>query len=186
MSTILTIPEIIEVGRVSTYLSANYTSRQALFGGNVTKPVPPVQIAFVTDALDWGSSGGAETAASLRSTANYLYWLCGMFQLQAQRIISGSGGGSVSPTPGSGALVQLNFTVAASGTTLIDGQSSVTFDGTGSNPDFRGFNLLVNKNGTPLAQISSAPVYYTWNKALGVLLVVPAAFLGDEFQITAV
>jgi len=153
--------------------------RAALYGGTNIKPIPPVQIAFVTDALRWGNDGGAETAASLRSTANYLYWMCGKFQLEAQYIISGAGGGSVSPTSGT-TLNQLNFTVAASGTTLIDGQSTVTLT------DFIGYNLLVNKNGTPLAQITTAPVYYTWNKTTGLLTVVPAAFLGDEFQITAV
>lgn len=184
MATILTVDEIIEVGNVSTYLSANYTERGKLFGGTIFKPVPPVQIAFVTDALNWGDEGGAETDASLRQVANYLYWLCGRFQLKAQEVISGAGGGSVSPTTSAAALNQLNFTVAASGTTLIDGQSLVMLDGTLGNPDFRGYNLVINKNAQAMTQINNGVFYYTWNKVTGQLDVVPAAFLGDEFQIT--
>ena len=181
MATILSIADIIEVGRASTYLSANYTSRASLYGGINIKPVPPVQIAFVTDALDWANDGGAETAASLRSTANYLYWLCGKFQLQAQNIINGAGGGTVSPTPGGGLRPnQLNFTVAASGTTFIDGQTTVTLT------DFIGWNLVLDKNGQPMTQISSAPIYYTWVRTTGVLTLNSAALTGDEFQITPV
>jgi hypothetical protein len=179
---IATIPQAIERGGISTYLVGNANSKDSLFGGGkIAAPGSMVSIAMITDALRWGydDNGGAQTDEDLREVANYLVWLCGMYGQQAQAISEGSGGGTVI-TGGATAPGQLNFTVAASGTTLIDGQSTVTLN------DFIGYNLIVNKNGTALTQIATAPVYYTWNSVNGSLTVVPAAFLGDEFQITPV
>lgn len=181
MSTILSIASIIEIGKVSIYKSANYVAKGALFGGTVIKPIPPVQIAWVTDALEWGYDGGAQTEQSLRQTGNYAYWLYGKFGLEAQYVIDGAGGGSVTPTPSGGLRPnQLNFTVAASGTPILDGETTVTLS------DFIGWNLVLDKNGQPMTQISTAPIYYTWNRVTGLLILNQAAITGDEFQITPV
>jgi hypothetical protein len=178
VATILSISEIIEIGRASTYLSANYVSKQALFGGTVIKPTPPVQIAFVTDALDWGNSGGAQTEASLRSTANYLYWLCGLFQLQAQRIISGAGGGSVSPTPSGGALPNpYDFEVTVDSEPLADGEGSVTLSA------FIGYNIAFNRGQVPQSTVDVGGSYYSWNRTTGLFTCTPTAVLGELFQI---
>ena len=171
-----TISETITYGRISTYLVGNSNSKGNLFGGRLSAPGSMVSIAMITDALAWGQD--SQSSQNVRSMANYLIWLIGMFGQQAQYIASGSGGGSV--IPGGGGLTQLNFTVAASGTTLIDGQSSTTLPAS-----WAGLNIVVNKNGQALTQITSAPVYYTWNSITRLLTVVPDAFLGDEFQITA-
>lgn len=96
---IATIQQAIDRGRVSTYLAANYNANGALFGARLA-PNSPVTIALVTDALDWGNMGGAQSAQSLREVANYLVWLTGMFGQQAEAIISGGGGGSVIPGGG--------------------------------------------------------------------------------------
>lgn len=182
MPTILSIPDIIEIGRASTYLSANYTSKKALFGGSIIKPIPPVQIAFVTDALDWGNSGGAQTAASLRQTANYLYWLCGLFQLQAQNIISGPGGGSVVPTPsGGGSPNDLDFIVSASSIIPTGGTSL-------SIPQFIGYNVDFARNGTTqyTTPQPGGAQYYSWNNVTGIFTLLgdsPAATEGEAFRI---
>lgn len=182
MPTILTIPDIIELGDVTTYLSANYVSKKSLFGGSVIKPTPPVQILFVTDGLRWGNDGGAETAASLRSTANYLYWLCGTLQLQGQRIINGAGGGSVAPTPAGGTAPNpLDFEVTAS-SFIADGVSSISI------PQFIGYDVNFSRGGivqntTSLGDGSS---YYAWNKFSGLFSIYPAAQAGspgDLFRI---
>lgn len=163
MATILPVDEIIEIGKASTYLSANYVSTKNLWGGTMVKPTPPITISMVTDALEWGEAGGAQTEASLRSTGNYLYWLCGLFQLQAQNIISGSGGGSVSPTPGGfGSPNPLDFIV--DGTTFIaTGEDTVTI------PQFIGYNVEFDRNGQP--QYTTDPgdgtTYFSWNKVTG-------------------
>jgi hypothetical protein len=178
MATILSIADIIEIGQVSTYLSANYTSKQALFGGSVIKTTPPVQIAFVTDALDWGNSGGAQTAESLRSTANYLYWLCGLFQLQAQNIINGPGGGSVTPIPGGGTLPSpYDYEVGASTPPLSNGESSVTLT------SFIGYNIAFNRNNIPQSTVNLGGSYYSWNRTTGLFSISGAAVTGELFQI---
>jgi len=48
----LTINEIIELGDVSTYLSANYQDAGKIFGGRLAETAPQ-SIALVTDALRW-------------------------------------------------------------------------------------------------------------------------------------
>ena len=187
MPTILPVSEIIEIGDVSTYLSANYVSKAAVYRPSVIKPVPPIQIAMVTDAIRWGVEGGAETAASLRSTANYAYWMYGLFQLQAQYILNGAGGGSVVPTPsGGGGVNALDFEVTAS-SPIVTGGTTITLDGTNGNPDYRGF-LIVNisrggvwQNTTSLGDGTN---YYAWNSVSGLLSIFAAAGAGELIRIT--
>ena len=174
----LTIAETIQVGKLSIGLAVNSVARGALFGGKLA-PNSPLTMAMATSALEWGNVVGQD-AEDLRGLADYAYWIYGKQGLQAQYLIGiSSGGGTVVPGGGLTRPNQLNFTVAASGTTLIDGQSTVTLPS-----GWTGFNVVVNKNGQALTQITSAPIYYTWDSTTRLLTVSPAAFLGDEFQIT--
>lgn len=93
---IATIPEAILRGRMGIYLAANRNSLGALFGGRLSNN-SHVTIAIITDALDWGLTGSAQSDQSLREVTNYLVWLTGMFGQQAQAILNGGGGGSVIP-----------------------------------------------------------------------------------------
>lgn len=190
MATVLSISDTIDVGRVSTYLSLNYVDKQRLFGGAVIKPTPPTLIGMATDGLEWGV--GSQTDESLRNTAGYAYWLYGKFQLQAQYIISGPGGGSVSPTPsGGGTVNDLDFIVSA--TSIIPtGGTSIFFDGTSGNPDFRGMNVNFARNGTTqYTTPQSGQVYYGWNKVTGQFQLLstdsvgnpPNALEGESFRI---
>lgn len=180
MPTILPISDIIEIGRVSTYLSANYVAKKGLFGGTVIRPTPPALIAMATDALDWGNAGGAQTTASLRSTANYAYWLFGKFQLDAQNIISGPGGGSVIPTPsGGGAPNDLDFKVSST-SFIKTGETSVSI------PQFIGYNVDFSRSG--IMQNTTNPgdggTYYGWNNVTGLFeLFNGAAQDGELFRI---
>lgn len=182
MPTILSIPDIIEIGRASTYLSYNYTAKQSLFGGSVIKPTPPVQIAFMTDALEWGYDGGAQTDASLRTTANYLYWLCGLFQLQAQNIISGSGGGSVTPTPSGGTLPNVLDFIVSGSSFISTGVSSISI------PQFIGYNISFDRGGQP--QYTTDPgdggSFFGWDRVTGLFTLFPAALDGEQFRITPI
>lgn len=193
MPTILPISDIIALGRVTIYLSANYTDRGNLFGGTMMIPVPPVQIAMVTEALEWGNASGAETDASLRQVANYLYWMCGRFQLQAQRILdNGSGGGgSVVPTPSGGAsLNPYDWEIGVGTFPMETGDTTVTLDGTNGTQDFRGCNIEFNRNNLP--QFTTPPpdgfsTYYSWNKVTGVFAVLNgAAMPAEQFRITPI
>lgn len=168
----LSIADSIEVGDVSTYLSANYNSKKGLFGGAIANPTSPVTIAMVTDALRWGSDGGAQTAASLRETANYLIWLCGRFGLEGTLIIGGTGGGTVTPggiptTPG-----RIDFIVSAA-SYIITGASSATIS------DFIGYNLDFVRNGIPQSTVITEPSYFTWNRSTGAFTCSPALSEGE-------
>lgn len=181
MATTLPISDIVEIGRVSTYLSANYTAKRSLFGGNLIKPVPPVQIAWVTDALDWGLTGGAQTDQSLRQTGNYAYWLYGLFQLQAQNIISGPGGGSVAPTPsGGGAPNDLDFIVSSTSLIPTDGTSLYI-------PQFIGYQVDFARGGmTQYTTPQPGGTYYAWDSVTGWLYLLgdnSAATEGEPFRI---
>jgi hypothetical protein len=129
MSAIPTISETVDIGRVSTYLAANYNARGRLFGGNLNR-VSEVQIAMYTDALDWATEG-AQTDATTRNIANYLFWLCGMFAVQAISIIAGGGGGSVTPVnPPVGSIYPF---VITSSNFEADGKTYVNEDIVGDN-----------------------------------------------------
>lgn len=110
---IATIQEVIDRGNVSIYLSGNDNAKGSLFSPRLAAPSSPVSIAIVTSALTWGFEGGAQTDQNVRAMANYLVWLCGMYGQQAQAILSGGGGGSVTPiNPGNPSVLPLYLTSA--------------------------------------------------------------------------
>lgn len=171
--------DIITWAKAAQPLAAHGEAKKAAQQGGAIDIDLHRKIYIERKSLEWQyAQDPTDDDGILFEQGNYVYALLFPYLFAAQEA-TGGGGQVVNPTT-SGAPDQLNFTVAASGTTLIDGQSSVTLS------DFIGFNLIVNKNGTALTQISTAPVYYTWDENSGSLTVVPAAFLGDEFQITAV
>lgn len=179
MSNTLSIPTIVSIGDVSTYLSANYTSKKLLFGGPIIKEIPPIQIAMATDGLRWYYEGGSDPEGLLRNTGNYLYWMCGKFALQAQGIISGPGGGSVIPSSGVSLPNVLDFIVSASSFIATD-ESSVTIS------DFIGYNVEFNRGGQP--QYTTDPgdgsTYFSWNRVSGLFtLNNGAAQEGERFRI---
>ena len=174
----LTVDDTVRVGDVSTYLSANYNSKQTLFGG-VLSVHSPVEIARATDALRWALESNSIAALysdiSLRGVANYIVWLCGRFGLEAQNIIGGAGGGTVVPGGGLTAPTPIEFLVTSL-TMVVAGGS------TGSFPTFIGFNLLFTRNSVPQSQLISEPTFYTWNSTTGVFTCSPAASPGELFQ----
>ena len=172
----LTVAEKIDIGKTSAYLVGEELDNGDIHS-DILNEKQRILLRIVTDTIETQYNIDPSDS-TLEKTSNYLLRLC-KFKDKAQEDIASGGSGSIPTTPPS-TLNQLNFTVAASGTTLIDGQSSTTIS------EFIGFNIVVVKNGTGLTQNITAPVRYTWVKSTGLLTVVPAAFLGDEFQITAV
>lgn len=177
MAALLTIPVTISVGDASTYLSSNDNAKGNLFGKRLSSPVSPVEIAMATDALRWQYEGDP-TDDTLRGFANYLYWLCGKYALEAQYIISGEGGGTVVPISPS-LPYPIQFIVSGS-SFMVDGQSSVTIT------DFVGFNLLFSRGGIAQSTVDTEPSYYSWNRDSGLFTITPAAATGELFQIYAI
>lgn len=162
-----TIAEDIIIGKVSTSLASNYNAKQALFSPALADPTSPVTIQMVTNALDWGYSGGAQTNESLRSVANYLIWLCGKFGLQARNLI-GIGGASVTPIiPGSLRPSRLDFIVSST-SPLPSGSTGGTF------ASFIGYNLDFIRGGVSQSTVTTEASYFTWDKTNGLFTCSPA------------
>ena len=134
---------------------------------------------MVTQGLEWGYNGGAQTDASLRSTANYLWWLCGKFQLEAQNIINGPGGGSVVPVNPTNKPLPLDFEVSGS-SIIAAGASSATIS------SFIGYNVDFSRGGIEQNTTDVGGSYFTWDRQTGIFTCSPAAQSGELFRITPV
>ena len=168
-----TVPQIIQIAKISEYLSAKDVALGALFGKRVASTTPMV-LYMERKAVEWLYDLDP-TSDTLTLTANYLYSLCRGYNLKAQSITGG--GGSIVPPVPSNQPLPLQFIVAATGTTFIDGQSSVTLT------SFIGYNLLFSRGGIPQSTVSSEPSYYSWNRSTGLLTISPNAILGELYQI---
>jgi len=163
---------------VSQFLVTNDIARSGLWGGGIDITRPRL-LYMVRKNVEWMYELDP-TNETLIDTANYNYALC-RNNLQAQKILQISdGGGSISPITPNARPDQLNFTVAASGTILVYGQTILML------PTFKGWNLVLDKNGQPMTQIVTAPIYYLWDRNSAQLTLNQAAITGDEFQITPV
>lgn len=169
----MTIAQVITNGYISSYLAALYNQKQELFSPALAAPTSPKTILMVTDALNWGYTGGAQTTTSLVGVSKYLIWLCGKFGLEAQFLTAT--GGSVTPIPPTGFVNPLIFVVAASGTPLIDGQSALIIS------QFINFNLQFTRNGIVQSTVITESSYYTWDKTTGAFFCSPAASTGELF-----
>lgn len=114
----------------------------------------------------------------IEGVGQYLYWLCGKFQLQARNL---TGGSSVIPTPPITPMPNnLDFYVSAS-TPIVTGGSSATF------PQFIGYNIIFNRGGISQAQVNDGVnSYFTWNKITGLFQCFGVAQLDELFSINPV
>lgn len=113
-----------------------------------------------------------------RMVANYLYWLCGKFALEAQAILNGQGGGSVLPINPVSAPNPIEFEVTNT-SFMIDGQSIKSI------PSFIGYNLLFVRNNIPqsIVNMGGGSSYFSWDKTNGIFTCYPAAVSGELFQL---
>ena len=169
------VQQKIDIGNVSSIYFSNELESGVLKGGYEDEKWRSL-IYLVRQALEWLYELDP-THPDLDIIGNYLIAICKHSARAEANIV---GGGSTPSIINPSRPSQLNFTVAASGTSLIDGQTSATFT------QFIGYNLVLDKNGQPMTQISTAPIYYTWDKNSGILILNQAATTGDEFQITPV
>jgi hypothetical protein len=114
---------------------------------------------------------------SARGVANYLQWLCGKFGLEAQYYIGGTAGGSVLPIYPNAIPNPIDFTVAISGSFMVDGQSTVII------PSYINYNIIFVRGGIVQPSINLGSTYYNWNKVTGTFTCYPAATEGEIFQL---
>ncbi len=169
----LTTQQKLDTASISEYLSAVSIKKKGLFGGGVPLDLPE-KIYKIRQSIDyWYSLDPTDT--TLIATGNYLLALCGLYGLEAQEIVTSAG--TVAPSSTTSTPLPLQFIVAASGTTFIDGDTSVTLT------QFIGYNLLFARGGVAQSTVSTEPSYYSWSRATGVLTISPQAYTGELFQI---
>jgi len=172
----LSVSDIIEIARISQYLSQDDTLKGSLFGKRVA-PKTPLVLYAERKAVEWMYNLDPSDD-TLRLTANYLYSLCRGYNLKAQGILNEDGGGSVSPVNPDTAPSPIQFEV--SGSTLITtGATSGTISA------FIGYNLLFVRGGVPQSTVNQGggSTYYSWDRSLGLLTISPAAQAGELFQL---
>lgn len=168
-----TIPEIIGYAQISQYLAVGDIKRKGLFGGGIDLSLPNKMYNIRKSIEYWYSID--PTDDTLTFTGNYLIAICGKYFLQAQSV-SGVAG-SIAAISSLNAPDPLQFIVAASGTTFIDGQTSVTLS------SFIGFNIVFVRGGITQSDVSTEPTYYNWDRSTGLLTINIAAGTGELFQI---
>lgn len=92
MPTQLSIPEIIEVAKVSQELAQNDIAKGSLFGKRIDERLGKM-LYMERKSLEWLYDLD-NTNTTLRAVGDYVYDLCGNYGLKAQQIIATSGGGS--------------------------------------------------------------------------------------------
>lgn len=172
------ITDIIEWAKISQALAAIGEQESKANTGSTVDEDLHIKLYIERKSLEWEYAQDP-TSENLFLIGNWVLALCGVYLFKAQ-LESGNPGGSVSPINPSGRPQQLNFTVAASGTPLVDGDTTKTFS------SFIGYNLTVVKSSQPLDQVTTKPIYYTWNRDTGAFFLNQATITTDEWQITPV
>jgi len=169
----LTVAQIISIAKVSQYLCTVDIEKTGLYAGGTDLNLPRKLYSTRKDIeyqyeLDPSNEDIAPTAA-------YLYALCGKYGLYAQAILlnPGTTGGTISRTAPS----PYQFTVDASTSFIIDGQSSKTITA------FIGYNLIFTRGGVTQSTVDPGGglSYYSWTKATGSFICYPAAATGEDF-----
>lgn len=115
------------------------------------------------------------TNITIEGVGQYLYWLCGQFQLQAQNL---TGGGIVVPTGGS-TPNPVEFIVSSTSPIPTGGSTLVLLQ-------FRGFNIIFSRNDIIQSQVNNGGTYFSWNRVTGVFTSFGAASEDELYSINAV
>lgn len=114
------------------------------------------------------------TDITIEGVAQYLYFLCGKFQLQARNLTGGGSTVLVPPIP----TMPNPIEFIVDGTTPIPtGGSSLVI------PQFIGYNVYFDRNEQPKTQLVAQGNYYSWNKITGLFQCFPAAQEDEIFSI---
>lgn len=169
----LTVSQKITIAKISQYLCAIDIERGGTFGGGIDQTLPLKLYNIRKSVENQYILNPADT--TLTATSNYLYALCNKYALMAQTIVLGSGGSvpgtvaTVSPTP-------YQFTVDASTSFMINGQSSKTITA------FIGYNLIFIRGGVTQSTVNDGiNSYYSWSKSTGIFTCSPAAVTSELF-----
>lgn len=107
----LTIPQIIEVGKISQYLSANKNAKTVVVNyGKLPQNNLPLMIKIVREDVEY-MFNNTPTNSTLVGNANYLYSLCGNYAFDAEYIMGLNNGGSPLTPLAPSSLANIQFTI---------------------------------------------------------------------------
>ena len=169
----LTVAQIIDIAKISQYLATIDVEKGSLYSPRVVPETPQI-LYNERMGVEWMYNHDPANT-SLVETSNYLYSLCRGYNLQAQQI-SGTGG---TITPVNPTEIPDPYDFEVTGSSIIPaGATNATLSA------FIGFNLLFVRNGIPQSTLNiGGNSYFSWNKALGIITISPAAISGEQFQL---
>lgn len=173
-----TVLQIIADAKISQFLVSNAIRKaNTPFSGGIDINLPRKLYNIRKSVAYWYTLDS--TDETLSATSKYLYALCGKYALIAANVTGG--GGSISPVIPFATPAPIEFIVAASGTFMVEGQSSVYI------PQFVGYNVMFNRGNIPQMQVDDGlNSYFTWNRSTGLFTVYGSALLLEPFSINAV
>lgn len=166
-----TISQILNIAKISEYLYVSKIKKGGLNGGGIDLTRPQL-IYNIRKAVEYQYNLDPSTNG-LTATSNYLLSIC---DLAAAYIVTDTGtvasqsGSTSAPSP------QI-FQVAASGTFMIDGQTTKSISG------YIGWNLIFTRGGVTQSTVLTEPTFYIWDKVSGILICTPQAYTGEQFGI---
>lgn len=170
----LTIAQKLAVAEICEYLVTIAIEKGGLFAGGIDLELP-TKIYNIRNTIQYQYEQNPSDT-SLVATTNYLYGMC-LLNLQALAVTGV--GGIVAAVVGGNYPSPYQFTVAASGSYMIDGQSSQTIT------SFIGYNLMFIRNNITQTTIDAGggSSYYSWSKNTGGFVAVPALVTGEIIQL---
>lgn len=165
----MTVAQIIDIGKVSSYLASVDVANGALYGARVN-PTLPLLISMETDVLEWQSIFNPGDL-TLYADANYLYSLCSAYNLEANAIINGGGGGLIPPSGGAG--VTTIFPIVVNGGDFES--DGITYN----NANMVGYNLMIFIGGYN-QEWHFAPTDFVYTST-GIQIVIPG-FNANNFD----
>lgn len=166
---VLTVAQKLTIAEINEYLIS-----VAIMKGNTAIDIQlPQKIRNLRKSIQYQYDADP-SIETLDGTSNYMLGLC-LYVNAAKAIILNPGTVSgiiatTSPSP-------YQFTVDASTSFIIDGQSSKTITA------FIGYNLLFTRGGVTQSTVDPGGglSYYSWTKATGSFICYPAAATGEDF-----
>ena len=107
----LTIPQILEVGKISQYLAVNKNAKTSVVNyGKLPQNNLPLMIKIVREDVEY-MYNNTPNDTNLFGNANYLYSLCGGYAVEAEYIMGINNSGSSLTPYASGSLANIQFTI---------------------------------------------------------------------------
>ena len=172
----LSVPEIIEVAKLSQMICSQDLAKSGLYSAGTDGQLDR-KLYAIRKNVEWLWDLDP-TDDTLPGTAYYLLSLCGRYQFRALTLLNA--GGTVAPlTPVVTRPQPIYFTVSAS-TAIATGGSTLQIN------DFIGYNLIFVRGELTQYEINNGGTYYSWDRSTGAFECFGVANEGERFLLMPV